>query len=102
MLSICLWFIFRESLIVKATDNGIKINNKNVGGLVLDGFYNLWKDKLLCDVKLMVIFFALYMLYTLQVKVIEDWSLHMLNNHDNAYIFHDEILSWSYSLWQTV
>ncbi|XP_071171912.1 kelch-like protein 12 [Mytilus edulis] len=43
----------RESLVVKATDNGIKINNKNVGGLVLDGFYNLWKDKLLCDVKLM-------------------------------------------------
>lgn len=42
----------RENLVVKPVDDGIKITNKNSGGILLDNFYSLWKEKLLCDVKL--------------------------------------------------
>lgn len=42
----------RETLVIKPIHNGIKIVNKNTGGIILDGFFNLWKEKSLCDVKL--------------------------------------------------
>ena len=39
---------------IKPIHNGVKIVNKNAGGIILDGFFNLWKEKSLCDVKLVV------------------------------------------------
>jgi hypothetical protein len=40
--------------VIKPIHNGVKIVNKNAGGIILDGFYNLWKEKSLCDVKLVL------------------------------------------------
>lgn len=42
----------RETLVIKPIHSGIKIVNKNTGGIILDGFFNLWREKSLCDVKL--------------------------------------------------